>query len=216
METFKGYSQTALPRSRRGLQCVPALGKRCFLRGWTRYGRDKIDRVEFEVMAARYPECNTALVMGPRTPLLAIDIEVNTPVERMEEYKRAVDAFGLTPFIRFGSGARMMLFYRKVPGADYTEHRGRAVELYCDSGMVILYGEHPDGDLYRWPEGEPLETPISMAPEVSPDQVDAYLEGVPEGFIAEKVQDAFDCYTEPVAAFVAEKVSEGLTWEITG
>lgn len=172
------YGETALKLKARGLQTMPAKGKACYIRGWPRIGRQDVDRTEFEVYAGKYPNHNTALIMGVQCPLIAIDIDCDDAGEADVAMRRAFDLFGRTPLIRLGkTGARRMLFYRKA-GKGHRDARGRSVEVFAASGLVILYGVHPSGVAYRWPEGNPIETPLTDAPEITAAQLAAYVAAI--------------------------------------
>ena len=170
------YQQAAPALHAEGLQTLPARGKACYLKGWPVYGRKQFPRDVFTSLAAKYKKHNTALILGPVCPLFAIDIDIDDEEEANHAKQIAFEMFGPTPLIRLGRAGRLMLFYRKTdPATPYPEARKRPVEVFANSGLVILYGKHPSGCAYRWPEADPMGVVWSTVPTVAPDALAGFI-----------------------------------------
>jgi hypothetical protein len=163
------YSMTALSLHAEGLQTLPATGKAVYLKGWPEYGKETKPLGVFADLAAMYPRNNTALILGPVCPLLAIDIDIEDRAGADAMAAVAAEVLGETPLVRRGKAGKLMLFYRKSdPVAVFPEVRQQPVEVFCNSGLVVLFGRHPSGCDYRWPVGVPMGIDWETVPVVDP------------------------------------------------
>ena len=174
------YSMTALRLHAEGLQALPATGKAVYLKGWPEYGKAEKPLGVFADLAAKYPRNNTALILGPVGPLLAIDIDIEDHAGADKMAAVAAEVLGVTPLVRRGKAGKLMLFYRKSdPAAVFPEVRQQPVEVFCNSGLVVRFGRHPSGCDYRWPVGVPMGNDWETVPVVDPALLARFIERCP-------------------------------------
>ena len=153
MRNFAKYQEIALDLLKQGYGTVPAHGKRIFIKEWPRFGEELPTMATVKNLTKRVGEfgTNTAHVFGPNSPLVAIDIDIQEPVENRRACIAAWNILGKTPLVRIGKSPKVALFYRKQPGATYQQTRGSSVEIFADSGQMVLFGMHPDTNrAYKW------------------------------------------------------------------
>src|SRR5205085_5474179 len=127
---------------------------------------------------------------GLRTgKLVGADIDLY-PLEHVAKVKRlANQVLGATLMERIGSKGAMLCYRNETPirkivvGGVHKSLKGASgkplggkIELLGTGQQFVAYGVHPDtGQPYDWPnavmEAEPLTTPLSGLPEVTPEQL---------------------------------------------
>lgn len=134
----------------------------------------------------------TGLVCGA---LAGVDIDIIIPAlaDRLESV--AMEFLGLTPLRRIGRAPRVMLMYRQADttarlvrtpelllpaelmpaGFDPDDQRAH-VEVRAAGEQVAAFAIHPDtGRPYVWTGATPLDVPMADLPEITADDLRAYL-----------------------------------------
>lgn len=117
---------------------------------------------------------------------IAIDIDFAEDAETGMRIKDiAEEVFGPTPFVRQGREPKMMLIYRAaepVPKKPLkrADKSGDGIDIQGVGSQIVAYGIHPTtNEPYRWiGEAEPLDTSLAVAPEITAQQVETFLERV--------------------------------------
>jgi hypothetical protein len=114
--------------------------------------------------------------------VVAIDIDLldQAEADRLEALAR--ERFGDTPLRRVGKAPKRLLVYR-AHHAPAVHHSRVGLDIIGNLHQFVAFAIHPDtGRPYEWGEHTPLDVPASALPEVSDEQVIAFLEvcGLPD------------------------------------
>jgi hypothetical protein len=140
---------------------------------------------------------NVALALGPGSGnTIAIDIDVTDDALSRQCQDLAFEMLGETPFRRVGRHPKMALIYRVPPGESVpnislrrfheVDAEGNSVpgedgiEVLSRGKPITIFGKHhKTGRYFSWIGGRsPLTDGPDAAPEVTGDQVQAYLERI--------------------------------------
>lgn len=148
---------------------LPLNGKRPMIRGWQKYNQREMGLDEIRHFATHYPGAGIGLAMPGTVLAVDIDLRDEHAAASMEAHVR--HEFGDTPLLRIGNWPKRLLLYGA--SAPVQTRRCGAVELFCGSGQVAIYGIHPDtGREYAWPAQAPIDVSPDQLPVVTPSQVE--------------------------------------------
>ena len=146
-------------------------------KGWQ---SGEITEARLTKIEAMYPDhTNTGIRTGK---CAAIDNDL-TETAHADEIDEVISAeLGDTPLRRVGSKGNVSCLYNPSPISKITisskdgKHSKRLIEFLGVGQQFAAYGKHPDtGRDYDWPNaffgGEPLQTPLTDLPVVSPDKL---------------------------------------------
>lgn len=179
-----------------------------------------------------YASGNTGL-NAKNYPGLDIDVSDKTAVRAIIELARSV--LGPAP-VRVGSAPKALLMYgtaepfKKVkvyltaPDGSTKGPDGKdlAVEFLGDGQQYVIYGEHPDGFEYRWPQGGgPLDSEVWDLTYITLADVQRFVDALPaalpQGWSIRSQSavaasgpgaDAFATYRAPLEGWGIERVRE--------
>jgi hypothetical protein len=115
----------------------------------------------------------TGMVFGPNRRLVALDIDVMDPL-LINRIDNALESDG-TPFIRVGNAPKCMAFFK----GEVQSQKLNGVEVFGSSGQVAIYGTHPTTKKeYQWPQRSLLDVTPDDLPEITQDQVSAWIERI--------------------------------------
>ena len=167
-----------------GFDALPAQGKRCFVKGWSKVDvtTDWLNRFK---RSALYD--NTAIrgaSIFDKGGLVAIDIDVDDEAHAEALEGLAERMLGNTDWCRFGRGHRRLLLYwtdeafRRKRSGKYGEFQ---VEVLSLGSYFVAHGIHPDtGKPYEWTGANPLDNTVEDLPTACEQDVDKFLEVVEE------------------------------------
>tara|TARA_Y100000310_G_scaffold52113_1_gene47948 strand:- start:719 stop:1435 length:717 start_codon:yes stop_codon:yes gene_type:complete len=105
------------------------------------------------VHARNYPAANIGLPLGSASGVIALDLDIDN-IEIAEEAQYMAESLLGNTMIRYGRPPRCVLLYQ---GNLKTQRLGK-VELLGEGTQVVIYGNHPAGYWYRYPDEEPYNT----------------------------------------------------------
>ncbi len=161
---------------------IPARGKACG-KGWARWRTETPPRHLIEAWASVRPDDNVALIMNGS--VIAIDLDHDDAQRAFAIRELADEQLGETELWRTRApGYRSMRVYRPEHSGIATHHfPGVDLSIYCDTGLIILGGQHPtSGTEYTWPDASPLDCAPDDLPAISQDQIDAFITVVTAAF----------------------------------
>lgn len=148
------------------------------------------------------PSLNVACVFGPASGnSFAVDIDILDATFSAEIEQMAVDMLGDTPFRRVGMAPKIALIYRQSEGGErrvrsqsfhfaenVSDGKGgtksvmseHGLEILSDGKLLTFHGlHHKTGCYFTWsPKGSPIMRGPELAPEVSVEQVEAFIKAV--------------------------------------
>src|SRR5665213_2560743 len=156
-----------------GYEPIPIRGKKPLSKGWSE--GEITDARLTEIEAAHPDHTNTGIRAGA---CVGIDIDLIVPAHVIE-VETVIDAtLGTTPLRRVGSKGALLCYRNEQPIPKITIglRDKRLIEILGSGQQFVAYGTHPNtGNQYQWPNdffgGDPLQTPLSELPLVSPDQL---------------------------------------------
>lgn len=163
----------------KGYRYVPVQGKRPAGTGWQNFRQDP---GQVEGIIRKYPDhSNTGLLTGD---VVAIDIDAADAVTAEKLISRLMDIPGATQApCRTGRAPKCLFAFRateprekmSTPVYIVNGHKCQ-VEVLGKGQQFVAFGVHPEtGNPYTWTGGEPSTMPLADLPEISPEQVDAFL-----------------------------------------
>ena len=179
--------------------------------------------LEWQIRARRNPPDDAATPASAGWPNTGILCNELRPIDVDFEDSAAVRALAilhLGPTIertRANSGRLLMLYRAAVgspPKRTLVTSAGK-VEVLGHGQQFVAFGRHASGAMLEWRDGSPLDTPADFLPEVTEDQISAFLAAVRDmvgdgdGEISATATDArtskhgLTADTERVAAAVA-------------
>ncbi len=160
---------------------VPARGKHCG-KGWNRWQDETTPRHLVEAWAATRPHDNIALIMNGA--IVAIDLDHDDPGSAFPIRQLANEYLGDCETWRTRKpGCRSLRLYRPAqPDMRTQHHPDIATSVYVNSGLVILFGAHPNGNEYEWPEQSPADIGPDDLPAVSQEAINEFLSAVRVSF----------------------------------
>lgn len=115
----------------------------------------------------------TGMVFGAHRRLVALDIDVTNPA-LIDQIDNALESNG-SPFIRVGNAPKCMAFFK----GEVRSQKLNGVEVFGSSGQVAIYGTHPTTKKeYQWPHRSLLDVTPDDLPEITQDQVSAWIERI--------------------------------------
>src|SRR5262245_53247788 len=169
-----------------GYAPVPCMGKRPAIAGWQHKTNASVDEMRM------WSGANTGILCA-NTP--AIDIDITDPEAAAVAEEVAKELFGDrgTVPVRFGRLPKRTLPFRTTApfpkmsasfeAPNSTTHK---IEVLADGQQFIAFGIQPDTKYpYTWHGRTPLDTPHEELPEITEEDMQAYLELVSERLEAE-------------------------------
>ena len=146
--------------------------KRPPMAGWPKFRLD-------DAALAEYRQCGTGLLCGN---LLGCDIDILNEEAAAELHQLARRELGDGP-ARIGQPPKLLIAYRTARPFRKRQTRtfiidGKAgkVEMLADGQQFVAYATHPDtGRPYHWLDGDPLGIPFADLPEVTEEQIIAFI-----------------------------------------
>jgi hypothetical protein len=159
-------------------------GKRPAIRDWQRHAvydeKAPLPLLrEIESVARRYPDAEGTGI--PCGSVIGIDIDVSDPMLVDEIEGMAVSVFGPTPFVREGRAPRRMLVYRAAEEMPKSAHKalngaGDGIDIQAVGSQFVAFGIHRvTRRPYRWLGESPLTASPEGAPEITAEEVSAFL-----------------------------------------
>lgn len=154
------------------------------------------------------PSANVAVIMGPASGgMIGLDIDIEDQDRSAWAQRLAARHFGESPFRRQGRAPRMMLLYRVAEGVQIRSRALKlvgsddAIEILGPGKSVTIYGtHHKTGDYFKWAEKAPAFASTDLAPVITQEQIDAYLDDLDHAF------ELAGYRAQPVTHFSAEAV----------
>ena len=174
---FSSIAPALRARGWSGLIPLRPSSKAPALRGWEAFNEGQTDAQLSALIrsaAGRRPGSGVGAAAG--NGVLGLDLDLTEAQAAVRAVAIAEDVLGRTPLHRIGKPPKRMLFYRSEASYKRMNPGGLALEVYPGSrpasGQVVLFGRHPDGDAYHWPQEDPRLTPFGEIPEVTREQLD--------------------------------------------
>lgn len=154
------------------------------------------------------PSANVATIMGPASGgMIGLDIDFEDQTRSAWAQRLAAKHFGESPFRRQGRAPRMMLLYRVAEGVQIRSRALKvagsddAIEILGPGKSVTIYGtHHKTGDYFKWADKAPAFAATDLAPLVTQEQIDAYLDDLDHAYPLENYR------AQPVRHFSAEAI----------
>ena len=171
---------------RAGYSPLPADGKKPVLAAWP--SKHDTNQGEIELWDKRYPDATNTGVLTKFTPAIDIDVTLLPAAEAIEKLAREGFEERGVILVRIGNPPKRAILLRtdepfeklsrEFVAPDGSKHK---IEVLCDGQQVIVDGIHPDTQQpYTWEGGAPWELPRADLPDVSKDEVLAFLDEASE------------------------------------
>ena len=185
--TTKTFGALGPTLKRAGWNVIPVKGKKPIIEGWQKgFSEQQIDRLA----ANGYATGNVGL-LAKTFPGVDIDVSDEACAAAIEEL--ALRMLGTAP-IRIGTAPKRLLMYTteapftkvKVylegPNGATDEHgKDYAVEILGDGQQYVIYGQHPDGHEYQWPNNDgPVTTDIWELTPITLENVRDFVASLPQ------------------------------------
>ncbi|MGF7213046.1 putative P-loop ATPase [Skermanella aerolata] len=163
---------------------VKSPGKQPVMSGWQQKCA-VADESTIRSWSINAPDCtNTGMLTGISGGIVAADIDVLIPEVAEEISDLASELLGATPLQRIGRAPKILCVYRvgenfrkvKTPTFLMPDGSEAAVEFLAEGQQFVAYGDHPDGNTYRWIDQSPVDVPVDDLPEVDRDTAEAFIE----------------------------------------
>lgn len=155
-----------------------------------------IDATKVNDWISRLPGHGCGIRLGDGVIALDIDVTDKALAEKLVDH--AVGTLG-PGLLRYGKKPKALMLFRveerlkkiietifdpetsKAFQREEKNLRGHVVEVLADGQQCVAYGLHPSTfDLFRWPNGQPTETPKASLPLVTEAQLLQFLSEIPK------------------------------------
>ena len=117
----------------------------------------------------------TGMVFGQCRRIVALDIDVTDRAISNEVGRIGWDFGIISDFVRVGNAPKYMAFFK----GEVRSQKLNGVEVFGSSGQVAIYGTHPTTrKAYEWPSRSLLDVTPNDLPEITQDQVSAWIERI--------------------------------------
>lgn len=183
---IRRFGALAPTLKRSGWNVIPAKGKKPIIEGWQKgFDQKQVDRLaanghansNIGLLAKTFPgvdidvsdeKCAAAIEGLALRMLGSAPIRIGTPPKRLLMYTTDAPFTKIKVFLEGPNGPK------DANGKDY------AVEILGEGQQYVIYGRHPDGHEYTWPNNDgPGETDIWDLTPITLDKIAKFIAAIP-------------------------------------
>jgi Primase C terminal 1 (PriCT-1)/Bifunctional DNA primase/polymerase, N-terminal len=174
-----------------GFDPLPLVGKKCFLREWTK--RIATSNGDLEIWSKLYPDATNTGILTRLVPTLDIDILDPTAAEaaehlvrdRFEDVGRLLVRFGAAPKraipFRIADQPFEKIEAKLIVASGPPDQKIQKIEFLGNGQQIVVAGIHPDtGRNYAWFGGELGDVRVAELPPISAIEAKALVDDAAE------------------------------------